>query len=444
MAYIKDTIAAIATPPGKGGVGIVRISGPEADRIGKEISKKETEPRVATLVSFYDSHNRTIDQGLLIRFIGPHSFTGEDLVELQGHGGPIVMDLLLKTAIQLGARQAGPGEFSQRAFLNERIDLVQAEAIADLINSSSEQAALGSIRSLQGDFSQKINFILKELIQVRVLTEAAADFPEDDIEAEIDHDEKRILIRLLRELDELLNGAKEGEAFSQGVNLVLVGKPNAGKSSLINALCRKDVSIVTDIPGTTRDVVREDALIEGITFRILDTAGIRKAENKIEMEGVKRARLEAERADIILNLVDLTENLSGQQMEEMEKKKRDRELVVYNKLDLIGDRSELEDYLCVSVKTGQGLDTLKGRLIKKLGLVNSGDSMFSARRRHITAIESTRNHILKAINLIENKSQSDIFAEELRLAQIALDSITGAFSTDDLLEEIFNNFCIGK
>ena len=444
MAYIKDTIAAIATPPGKGGVGIVRISGPEADRIGKEISKKETEPRVATLVSFYDSHNRTIDQGLLIRFIGPHSFTGEDLVELQGHGGPIVMDLLLKTAIQLGARQAGPGEFSQRAFLNEKIDLVQAEAIADLINSSSEQAALGSMRSLQGDFSHKINFILKELIQVRVLTEAAADFPEDDIEAEIDHDEKNILIRLLKELDELLNGAKEGEAFSKGVNLVLLGKPNAGKSSLINALCRKDVSIVTDIPGTTRDVVREDALIEGITFRILDTAGIRKAENKIEMEGVKRARLEAERADIILNLVDLTENLSGQQMEEMEKKKRDRELVVYNKLDLIDDCHDLKNFLCVSVKTGQGLDTLKGRLIKKLGLVNSGDSMFSARRRHITAIESTRNHILKAINLIENKSQSDIFAEELRLAQIALDSITGAFSTDDLLEEIFNNFCIGK
>ena len=444
MAYIKDTIAAIATPPGKGGVGIVRISGPEADRIGKEISKKETEPRVATLVSFYDSHNRTIDQGLLIRFIGPHSFTGEDLVELQGHGGPIVMDLLLKTAIQLGARQAGPGEFSQRAFLNEKIDLVQAEAIADLINSSSEQAALGSMRSLQGDFSHKINFILKELIQVRVLTEAAADFPEDDIEAEIDHDEKNILIRLLKELDELLNGAKEGEAFSKGVNLVLLGKPNAGKSSLMNALCRKDVSIVTDIPGTTRDVVREDALIEGITFRILDTAGIRKAENKIEMEGVKRARLEAERADITLNLVDLTEILSGQQMEEMEKKKRDRELVVYNKLDLIDDCHDLKNFLCVSVKTGQGLDTLKGRLIKKLGLVNSGDSMFSARRRHITAIESTRNHILKAINLIENKSQSDIFAEELRLAQIALDSITGAFSTDDLLEEIFNNFCIGK
>ena len=444
MAYIKDTIAAIATPPGKGGVGIVRISGPEAARIGKEISKKETEPRVATLVSFYDSHNRTIDQGLLIRFIGPHSFTGEDLVELQGHGGPIVMDLLLKTAIQLGARQAGPGEFSQRAFLNEKIDLVQAEAIADLINSSSEQAALGSMRSLQGDFSHKINFILKELIQVRVLTEAAADFPEDDIEAEIDHDEKNILIRLLKELDELLNGAKEGEAFSKGVNLVLLGKPNAGKSSLINALCRKDVSIVTDIPGTTRDVVREDALIEGITFRILDTAGIRKAENKIEMEGVKRARLEAERADITLNLVDLTEILSGQQMEEMEKKKRDRELVVYNKLDLIDDCHDLKNFLCVSVKTGQGLDTLKGRLIKKLGLVNSGDSMFSARRRHITAIESTRNHILKAINLIENKSQSDIFAEELRLAQIALDSITGAFSTDDLLEEIFNNFCIGK
>ena len=444
MAYIKDTIAAIATPPGKGGIGIVRISGPDASRIGKEISKKETEARVATFVSFYDSRNRPIDQGLLIRFKGPQSFTGEDLVELQGHGGPIVMDLLLKTAIKLGARQAGPGEFSQRAFLNDKIDLVQAEAIADLINSSSEQAALGSVRSLQGDFSNKINLILKKLIQVRVLTEATSDFPEDDVDAEIGRDEKKVLEQLLRGLEELLNGAKEGEAFSQGVNLVLTGKPNAGKSSLINKLCKKDVSIVTDIPGTTRDVVREDALIGGITFRILDTAGIRKARNEIELEGVKRALLEAERADIVLNLVDLTENLTRKQMEEIEKNKRNRELIVYNKVDLIDECQDFDNFLCVSVKTGQGLDILQGRLIKKLGLVNSGDSIFSARRRHITAIESTRAHILRATNLIENKSQSDMFAEELRLAQVALDSITGAFSTDDLLGEIFNNFCIGK
>ena len=444
MAYIKDTIAAIATPPGKGGIGIVRISGPDASRIGKDISKKETEARVATFVNFYDSRNRPIDQGLLIRFKGPHSFTGEDLVELQGHGGPVVMDLLLKTAIKLGARQAGPGEFSQRAFLNDKIDLVQAEAIADLINSSSEQAALGSVRSLQGDFSDKINLILKKLIQVRVLTEATADFPEDDVDAEIERDEKKNLEQLLRGLEELLNGAKEGEAFSQGVNLVLTGKPNAGKSSLINALCKKDVSIVTDIPGTTRDVVREDALIGGITFRILDTAGIRKARNEIELEGVKRALLEAERADIVLNIVDLTENLTRKQMEEIEKNKRNRELVVYNKVDLVDGCQDLDNFLCVSAKTGQGLDILQDSLIKKLGLVNNGDSIFSARRRHITAIESTRAHILRATNLIENKSQSDMFAEELRLAQIALDSITGAFSTEDLLGEIFNNFCIGK
>ena len=444
MAYIKDTIAAIATPPGKGGIGIVRISGPDASRIGKEISKKETEARVATFVNFYDSRNRPIDQGLLIRFKGPHSFTGEDLVELQGHGGPVVMDLLLKTAIKLGARQAGPGEFSQRAFLNDKIDLVQAEAIADLINSSSEQAALGSVRSLQGDFSNKINLILKKLIQVRVLTEATVDFPEDDVDAEIGRDEKKILEQLLRGLEELLNGAKEGEAFSQGVNLVLTGKPNAGKSSLINALCKKDVSIVTDIPGTTRDVVREDALIGGITFRIRDTAGIRKARNEIELEGVKRALFEAERADIVLTLVDLTENLTRKQMEEIEKNKRNRELVVYNKVDLVDGCQDFDNFLCVSAKTGQGLDILQGSLIKKLGLVNNGDSIFSARRRHITAIESTRAHILRATNLIENKSQSDMFAEELRLAQIALDSITGAFSTEDLLGEIFNNFCIGK
>ena len=444
MAYIKDTIAAIATPPGKGGIGIVRISGPDASRIAKEISRKETEPRVATLVNFYDSCDRPIDQGLLIHFRGPHSYTGEDLVELQGHGGPIVMDLLLKAAIEQGARQAGPGEFSQRAFLNDKIDLVQAEAIADLINSSSEQAALGSIRSLQGDFSNNINLILKELIQIRVLIEASADFPEDEIEAEIDHDEKLKLEKLSRALNGLLDGAKDGVALAQGVNLVLTGKPNAGKSSLMNALCRKEVSIVTDIPGTTRDVVREDALIEGITFRILDTAGTRKAENKIEAEGVKRALSEVERADIVLNLVDLTENFTPEQMEEIEKNKRDRELIVYNKLDLIDYRNDLHNFLCVSVKTGQGLEMLKDKLIKQLGLVNSEASMFSARRRHITAIESTLAHILKATTLIEHKSQSDICAEELRLAQIALDSVTGAFSTDDLLGEIFNKFCIGK
>ncbi len=444
MAYVRDTIAAIATPPGKGGIGIIRISGPDVVRIARELSKKETEPRVATLVSFYDAIERTIDEGLLIYFKGPHSFTGEDLIELQGHGGPVVMDLLLKRAIQLGARQAGPGEFSHRAFLNNKIDLVQAEAIADLINSSSEQAALGSIRSLQGDFSNKINFILEELVQMRVLIEANADFPEDDIDAEIDHEEKERLKQLLKNLDDLIDGAKEGEAFSQGVNLVLTGKPNAGKSSLMNALCKKDVSIVTNIPGTTRDVVRQDAVIQGVTFRILDTAGTRKAENKIEAEGVKRALSEAERADIVLNLIDLTENLTVQQMEKIENNKRDKEIVVYNKLDLLQKPPNLDKFLCVSVKKGKGLDKLKGRLLQHVGIVNSGASIFSARRRHITAIESTRAHVLKATDLIENKNQSDILAEELRLAQLALNSITGAFTSDDLLGEIFNNFCIGK
>ena len=444
MAYIKDTIAAIATPPGKGGVGIVRVSGPGAVRIGKEISKRETEPRVATLVSFYDERGRTIDQGLLICFQGPHSFTGEDLIELQGHGGPVVMDLLLKRAIQLGARQAGPGEFSQRAFLNDKIDLVQAEAIADLINSSSEQAALGSMRSLQGDFSNQINSTLKKLIQLRVLVEAAADFPEDDIEAEINKDEKEKLKYLLDELDQLLEGAREGHAFSQGVSLVLTGKPNAGKSSLMNALCKRDVSIVTEIPGTTRDVVREDAIIEGVTFRILDTAGTRQAKNKIEAEGVKRALKEVERADIVLNLVDVSENIELEMMEELEKNKRAKEIVVYNKVDLLHKNSIPSSFQCVSVKTGDGLQKLKKRLIEELGVLSGGDSIFSARRRHITAIEQARIHILEAIGFIGIENQIDLLAEELRLAQLALDSITGTFTSDDLLGEIFNNFCIGK
>ena len=444
MAYIKDTIAAIATPPGKGGVGIVRISGPVAVRIGKEISKRETEPRVATLVSFYDDRGRTIDQGLLICFQGPHSFTGEDLIELQGHGGPVVMDLLLKRAIQLGARQAGPGEFSQRAFLNNKIDLVQAEAIADLINSSSEQAALGSMRSLQGDFSNQINSTLKKLIQLRVLVEAAADFPEDGIEAEINKDEKEKLTYLLNQLDQLLEGAKEGHAFSQGVSLVLTGKPNAGKSSLMNALCKRDVSIITEIPGTTRDVVREDAIIEGVTFRILDTAGTREAKNKIEAEGVKRALKEVERADIVLNLVDVSENIDLKMMEELEKNKRAKEIVVYNKVDLLDKNSIPSTFQCISVKTGDGLQKLKRRLIKELGVLSGGDSIFSARRRHITAIEQARIHILEATGFIGIENQIDLLAEELRLAQLALDSITGTFTSDDLLGEIFNNFCIGK
>ncbi len=444
MAYIKDTIAAIATPSGKGGVGIVRISGPVAVRIGKEISKRETEHRVATLVSFYDDRGRTIDQGLLICFQGPHSFTGEDLIELQGHGGPVVMDLLLKRAIQLGARQAGPGEFSQRAFLNNKIDLVQAEAIADLINSSSEQAALGSMRSLQGDFSNQINSTLKKLVQLRVLVEAAADFPEDGIEAEINKDEKEKLTYLLNQLDQLLEGAKEGHAFSQGVSLVLTGKPNAGKSSLMNALCKRDVSIVTEIPGTTRDVVREDAIIEGVTFRILDTAGTRQAKNKIEAEGVKRALKEVERADIVLNLVDVSENIELEMMEELEKNKRAKEIVVYNKVDLLHKKSIPSSFQCVSVKTGDGLQKLKKRLIKELGVLSGGDSIFSARRRHITAIEQARIHILEATGFIGIENQIDLLAEELRLAQLALDSITGTFTSDDLLGEIFNNFCIGK
>ena len=444
MAYIKDTIAAIATPPGKGGVGIVRISGPGAVRIGKEISKRETEPRVATLVSFYDERGRTIDQGLLICFQGPHSFTGEDLIELQGHGGPIVMDLLLKRAIQLGARQAGPGEFSQRAFLNDKIDLVQAEAIADLINSSSEQAALGSMRSLQGDFSNQINSTLEKLVQLRVLVEAAADFPEDGIETEINKDEKDKLKYLLNELDQLLEGAREGHAFSQGVSLVLTGKPNAGKSSLMNALCKRDVSIVTEIPGTTRDVVREDAIIEGVTFRILDTAGTRQAKNKIEAEGVKRALKEVERADIVLNLVDVSENIELEMMEELEKNKRAKEIVVYNKVDLLDKNSIPSIFQCVSVKTGDGLQKLKKRLIKELGVLSGGDSIFSARRRHITAIEEARTHILEAIGFIGIENQIDLLAEELRLAQLSLDSVTGTFTSDDLLGEIFNNFCIGK
>jgi tRNA modification GTPase len=402
------------------------------------------EPRVATFSKFFGEANQAIDEGLLIYFRKPHSFTGEDLIELQGHGGRVVMDMLLKRVIQLGARQANPGEFSQRAFLNDKIDLTQAEAIADLIDSASQEAALGSIRSLQGEFSEKINSILNKLTRLRVLIEAGLDFPEDDIEVSSNKQFHYLAKEILRDLNDILGGVREGVALSEGVTLVLTGKPNAGKSSLMNALCKADTSIVTDIPGTTTDVVKENALIGGVPFRIMDTAGMRMAANEIEVEGLKRASAEIDRSDIILRLVDVSQIEPPYEVSPELKSENPRELVVCNKIDLLNDFEIPEDYLPISAKTGEGLGELKQKLCEKAGINSDGALTFTARSRHIEAIEETRLHMSKASELIEVPSLTDLVAEELRLSQQTLSRITGAFSSDDLLGEIFQSFCIGK
>ncbi|MBA58722.1 MAG: tRNA uridine-5-carboxymethylaminomethyl(34) synthesis GTPase MnmE [Gammaproteobacteria bacterium] len=444
MSYNQDTIAAIATPNGRGGIGVIRVSGPDSVRIGLGLTNKVLEPRVATFSKFFGEADQAIDEGLLIYFRKPHSFTGEDIIELQGHGGRVVMEMLLKRVIQLGARQANPGEFSQRAFLNDKIDLTQAEAIADLIDSASQEAALASVRSLQGEFSQKINSLLDKLIRLRVLIEADLDFPEDDIEVSNNTQFQHLAKEILRDLDNILGGVREGVALSEGVALVLTGKPNAGKSSLMNALCKSDTSIVTDIPGTTTDVVKENAVIAGVPFRIMDTAGMRMAANEIEAEGLKRASAEIDRSDIILRLVDVSQMEPPYEVSPELRAEDPREMIVCNKIDLVKDLEIPEDYLTISAKTGEGLDELKQKLSEKAGISSASALTFTARSRHIEAIEETRLHMLKASELIEAPSSPDLVAEELRLSQKTLSRVTGAFSSDDLLGEIFQNFCIGK
>ena len=454
MPYHKDTIAAIATAPGKGGVGIVRVSGPNANSIGHKITGQLLKPRVVNYLSFKDAKQNILDQGLALFFKGPYSFTGEDVLELQGHGGPVILDLILKEAIKAGARIAQPGEFSQRAFLNNKIDLAQAEAIADMIDAASEQAARSALKSLQGQFSTAINRLVEQLVKLRVYVEAAIDFPEEEIDFLSDAHILSGYSTILKDLNSVFRSSQQGVLLREGINIVIAGKPNAGKSSLLNALSGKDSAIVTHVAGTTRDVLKESIQIEGVPLHIIDTAGIRQSNDLVERVGIERALKAISNADHILMVCDVTDlesqnpqQLCQQMVPEYAQTHQVAITYVMNKVDLLDNKKHMniigENVIYISAKNHQGIEQLKQRILKSVGFQNYTEGVFIARTRHLQALEEAKAHLYLAKQHLDNRD-GELLAEELRITQVALSKITGAFSADDLLGEIFSNFCIGK
>ena len=447
-----DIIAAIATPPGRGGVGIVRVSGPNLEGLAKNLLNKLPKERFATYSNFVDQDDSIIDQGIALFFKNPHSFTGEDVLELQGHGGPVVMNMLLQRIVSLGARIAKPGEFSERAFLNDKIDLSQAEAIADLIDSVSQQAAKGAVRSLRGEFSKKIHKLNENVISTRVYVEAAIDFPEEEIDFLSDKKLIDGLLSLKEELENTLSQAKEGALLREGLTIVLSGRPNVGKSSLMNQLSGKDSSIVTKLAGTTRDLVNELIHLDGVPIRLIDTAGIRVATDEVEEEGIRRALKEITDADGILLLIDLslTENWEEEVANTLsELPGNGKVLVVLNKIDLVDEVPKIPeklDYEVISCSAleGTGIENLRIKLKTLFGLNLSEEGTFVARSRHINALKAALNHVTQGREQLESYQAGELLAEELRLCHECLCEITGEFSSDDLLGEIFSSFCIGK
>lgn len=444
----EDTIVAIATPPGRGGVGIIRISGPKAYPIAFALNcHKELKPRVASYCSFYNADKELIDQGLMLYFKAPHSFTGEDVIEIQGHGSPVVLDILTRECVALGARLARPGEFSERAFLNDKIDLTQAEAIADLINSSSQTAARMALRSLQGDFSAKINLLNEELIYLRLYVEAAIDFPEEEIDFLNDGKVAHLLQAILDKLNEIRAQANQGVLLREGLSLVIAGRPNAGKSTLINNLAGKEVAIVTEIAGTTRDVMREHILLDDIPLHIIDTAGLRESDDPVEKEGIRRAWLELNHADCVLLVVDVNE---PEQQNSLTKEIREALpdevpiITVFNKIDTLNLPAKTEHYnVYVSAKSGLGITELKST-IKQLVGYQPNEGQFLARRRHLQALDEAKHLLITGQTQLAEHRAGELLAEDLRLAHQVLCEITGEFTSDDLLGKIFSSFCIGK
>ncbi|TDR23709.1 tRNA uridine-5-carboxymethylaminomethyl(34) synthesis GTPase MnmE [Marinicella litoralis] len=439
MIHNTDTIAAIATPAGTGGVGIIRISGPKAKPIAQKLSQLTAlKVRHAHFAQFKNQQQQTIDSGLILYFQQPASFTGEDVVEIQGHGGHVVMNMLLKEVIALGARMARPGEFSERAFHNEKIDLVQAEAIADVISSGSEQAVLASQRSLQGAFSKHINQILDLLIETRVWVESAIDFPEEEIDFLSDKHLRQQLSKLNQSMKETLQKTQTGVVLAQGISIAIIGQPNVGKSSLLNCLTEEDTAIISEVAGTTRDVVKEDVVIAGIPVRLIDTAGIHATDNPIEQQGIDRALKMKQQADVVLYVMD------GQQPVRDWLSAEKNHINIINKCDVLHEENaELKGVLKVSAKTGVGIDAISAAIVAQVNLGALNENTFSARQRHIEQLKLTQQHIDAAEQQLQS-NQGELSAEELRLAQQALNEITGDFSSDDLLGEIFSNFCIGK
>jgi tRNA modification GTPase len=450
-----DTIVAIATAPGPGGIGIIRLSGDNALTIGNTLTHLKLIPRHAHYSSFHDDTGRALDTGICLFFPTPNSFTGEDVVELQAHGGPVILDLLLKEACKLGARQAQPGEFSQRAYLNDKIDLIQAEAIADLINSSTEQAALNASRSLQGDFSKKIDSLVGRITQLRIFIEAAIDFPEEEIDFIQNSQVKEKLEAIIQEFNAVDSQAKQGSLLQEGMKLVIAGKPNAGKSSLLNALSGQNTAIVTAVEGTTRDVLREHIQLDGMPLHIVDTAGLRQSQDEIEQEGIRRAWTEIESADRILLVVDGS-SLDDKALEiESVWPETNRTLTRDIPITIIKNKSDLTDQekgiteknnltvIQLSARTGAGMDLLKQHLKKSMNYKEGGEGNFSARRRHLQSLTQAREFLLKGQQQLQSGA-GELLAEDLRLCQNSLGEITGAISSDELLGAIFSSFCIGK
>ena len=451
MADTSEPIAAIATPPGRGGVGIVRISGASLKRFLDAFDAPFIEPRYARFTDFKDSAGELIDQGLLLYFRGPHSFTGEDVIEIQGHGGPVVMDALLKRVVEIGARVANPGEFSQRAFLNDKIDLAQAEAIADLIDASSQQAARSALKSLQGVFSDRIHHIVEGLISLRIYVEAAIDFPEEEVDFLSDGHIEAQLSSLTADLTNLIGNAQQGVLLSEGMTVVIAGKPNAGKSSLLNAMSGRDSAIVTDIAGTTRDVLRESVHLDGMPLHFVDTAGLRESTDQVEQEGIRRAWQEIEKADRILFVADASEGLSVDMAKIWPEffdrfPEKTNLTLVLNKIDKLNDTDAIvgdSNTLAISAKSGLGLDQLKAHLKACMGYHQQEEGTFMARRRHLTNLQSALGRLMEGQHQLCNRA-GELLAEDLKDAQQFLGEITGEFTSDDLLGRIFSSFCIGK
>jgi tRNA modification GTPase len=443
---VGDTIVAIATPAGRGAVGVIRVSGSDVPRIAAEVLGELPEPRLARLARFQDRDGSTLDQGLALYFPAPASFTGEHVLELQGHGGAVILDLMLQRLLALGARPARPGEFSERAFLNGKMDVAQAEAVADLIDAGTASAARAAVRSMQGEFSVRIAALQAALTDLRIYVEAAIDFPEEDIDFLASTQLRNRLAAVSAAFESIESAARQGAILRDGLTVVIAGKPNAGKSSLLNRLLGDDVAIVTDRPGTTRDVLRHFLELDGLPLTLIDTAGLRAAADPVEAEGIRRARLEMQRADRLLYVVDASLDEGERPLRPVDVPADVPVTLLVNKIDLVGASARLDESgptttLYVSARTGEGLDLVRTHLKQSAGYV--GDAgVVSARRRHLDAL--ARAHALLRKAALAPDESVDLFAEDLRLAQRALGEITGEFTSDDLLGEIFGSFCIGK